>query len=544
MSLQYVTGKPEISQGDEPERKDPQMKKRKIVCLMTVMFVILSLMGCGGKKDGIPYPDGYYIPKPEETKTDSSEASEAVTEVRAEEVTADTDPAEAVKKEIYFFLDTSGSMKRSPEVIKIYSAATKCAAGYEERHYYGMDGQNHLIETTEQLALSGKYGNGAPVNLIEKETLPYDPNGVNIIATDLQSNTSCSELGRWLVDTGCTGYSFYVFTMQYDGSLQFRTYTSTNMLEQVSVSDCFFDEKEFLMIVFGENSLVEDYDQCFQYKLDTGTIYDMCHVSLRNQPDNPDSFLTLTSSKCFEDDIANVKYDNTNYVFGLSQVDTKDTEFTCDNTFVYKKSKRSASKAKKAVKAILYAVPEEPVPEIEKAVVTNVMEYNKETGSYEESKAAFQVNTLAYLDGLPCTAIETDDETYEHLNKALGGPIVADGPVFTVTVENEALPKGLFAVEVQIVFEAAGEVTDLQKFASAHSAGLEEYSTALQTECEAKVIHGEASTSRFRYVGSSEGSVFCRLLEFERLTDELIAAGAVTESKNEMITARLIIDNR
>lgn len=36
-----------------------------------LMFIIISVLltGCGGKQKEIPYPDGYYVPKPEETET-------------------------------------------------------------------------------------------------------------------------------------------------------------------------------------------------------------------------------------------------------------------------------------------------------------------------------------------------------------------------------------------------------------------------------------------------------------------------------------------
>ena len=35
------------------------------------MFIIISVLltGCGGKQKEIPYPDGYYVPKKEETET-------------------------------------------------------------------------------------------------------------------------------------------------------------------------------------------------------------------------------------------------------------------------------------------------------------------------------------------------------------------------------------------------------------------------------------------------------------------------------------------
>ena len=118
------------------------------------------------------------------------------------------------------------------------------------------------------------------------------------------------------MSTGCTGYSFYIFTMQYDGSLQFETYTSNSTRELVSVYCCSFKEKEFLMIVFGDNTLVEDYDQFFQSKLERSMKYDTCHVSLHDDDtENLGNFLKLTSSKCFSQNIANVEQDNTNYVY-------------------------------------------------------------------------------------------------------------------------------------------------------------------------------------------------------------------------------------
>ena len=266
-------------------KKGVVLLKSKIMAGV-LMFIIISVLltGCGGKQKEIPYPDGYYVPKPEETETaGKSDKSQKNASETAKETTRETIQtragSETENKKISFYLDTSGSMQRSPEVVKIHAAATKCAAGYEERHFYSVDSRN-LIETTEQLALSGQYGKGAPIDLIRDGTLPCDPESVNVLTTDLQTGTSCSEIGKWLVNTGATGYSFYVFTMQYNGSLQFKMYTSSSVLETVSVKDCSFAQKEFLMIVFGKNSLVEDYDQFFQYKLGTEVPYDTCHVSL------------------------------------------------------------------------------------------------------------------------------------------------------------------------------------------------------------------------------------------------------------------------
>ncbi|MCA5960046.1 hypothetical protein LC724_05345 [Blautia sp. RD014234] len=59
-----------------------------------------------------------------------------------------------------------------------------------------------------------------------------------------------------------------------------------------------------------------------------------------------------------------------------------------------------------------------------------------------------------------------------------------------------------------------------------------------------KKVNGKASTSRYNYVGNPDDSVFTSLLEFERLADELIAAGVESGADNNAITFRLIIDNR
>ena len=230
----------------------------------------------------------------------------------------------------------------------------------------------------------------------------------------------------------------------------------------------------------------------------------------------------------------------------LAQVDTEDTVFTCENTFVYRKSARSANEARNAAKVILYAVPEEgiQIPAVENTEV-KVQEYDEEEGLYKDSEVSFTVSAAPYLDGLPAAVDDSESDRDDVLNQALGGDIVAEGPVFTVTAENTDLPKGLYAVEVKLVFEASGEAADLQQFAAAHSAGLEDYSAALETECEPWAeAGGQVSSSRFGYRGDGETSVFRKLLEFDRLTNELIAAGAAGEPVHKTMTFRLVIDNR
>ena len=108
----------------------------------------------------------------------------------------------------------------------------------------------------------------------------------------------------------------------------------------------------------------------------------------------------------------------------------------------------------------------------------SVLEYDSETETFLPSGTSFTVTAEGLLDGLPAS----DDET---LNTTLGGNLIAgDEPAFVVTVENEKLPKGLYAVETELVCES-DEPVSLQEFAADHSAGLEEYTAALKTENQA-----------------------------------------------------------
>ena len=72
------------------------------------------------------------------------------------------------------------------------------------------------------------------------------------------------------------------------------------------------------------------------------------------------------------------------------------------------------------------------------------------------------------------------------------------------------------------------EPVSLQEFAAEHSAGLEEYTAALKTECEPVLVNGEPSASQYTRTASGS-SVFSRLLNFEQIADELAAAGAEAE---------------
>ncbi len=564
--------------------------------LLTAVLTALFLTGCGRASSAdIPYPEGYLLQEAaeaeegtdpaggedaapedsgEEQKKNEAESAETAEETAEAAVTeggeAETDSAggeravtedsageegkteaeapetdtEISRGKISYFLDTSGSMYRSPEVVKVHAAATKCAAGYQERLFYALK-EGQLTEVTEQLALTGQYGSGAPLDLVDREGLPCDPAGVNVITTDLQSNTTGTELGRWLAQTGSTGFSCYVFSMNYEGSVEFETYTSNTAVEEVTVMDCGFTDREFLMIVFGDDRLVEEFDRDFQAKLDGTVAYDTCHAALREEGEMADSFLKLTSAPCFTENIANVTYDNTHYVYGLSLLDTDDLPFSLDNTFVYRKSSYSANEAERAVKAVLYGIPADgtEIPQMAETSVT-VLQYDGEKESYQDSGVSFTVSTEPFLDGFPAAADSLESGQSQRLRQSLGGDIVSSGPVFTVTVEQESLPKGLYAVEVQLDFQPSGGAESLQAFAAAHSAGLEDYTAALTSDCEPEIVDGQATGSGFFFTGDRGSTVFRKLLDFEGLADELAAAGAAAEAGNTSIVFRLVIDNR
>ena len=556
------------------------MKRKAVAAVLAMGILILNISGCGfntAAKSNIPYPAGWVVQDEEEmaekevsdeekneeagnSEIEPGEADETGTEKESDASTEGTEKesdasAEETVKEtlsdsVNYFFDTSASMVRSPEVIQVHSAASRAGAGHE-KNYYGIDSKKNLIETNEQLCLSGQYGYGALIDIIKTADIPVKSDGVNVLTTDMQSTTTGTEIGEWLVSIGCTGYSFYVFTMKYDGSVDFLTYTSNTVQEYISVSGCSFD-REFLMIVFGDDSQVQEYDENFQMKLGDELTYDMCHVAMEEEGEqNVESILNLVSSKCFDDNLANITYSGTNYCYGLEQVDNTE-KYTLENTFVYKKSRKSANEDTDAVKAVLYADFDAALPELSDKMTDDmsevdvsgllnkeisVMEYDDAAESFVESSVDFSVNPVLCFDGI--AAAPEDEE----LNTKLGGNLAAAGTAaFMVTVENTDLPEGIYAVEVRLSYEEEEEAVTLQSFASAHSAGLEDYTKALKTECVAKTENG--TVSRTQYTRTASGpSVYSRLLEFERLADELAASGAETENDTGVIAFRLIIDN-
>ncbi len=521
------------------------MKKKKLL-ISLFLVAVLTLSGCGSHS--IPYPSEYYVPKVEADETTDSDSSEnsspestnASSEEELSEATSEIEQSSGFPESIHFLFDTSHSINRASEIKSIHSAANKCAAGFEDRHYYTLE-YGRLEETTENLVRSGQYGNGSLLDLLANGgTLPFDSTGLNILTTDLQSETSGSELGRWLVSTGSSGFSFYIFEVDYSGKITFNAFTSTSVEEKITVNDCQFSSKEFLLIAFGRNDLVVKFDETFREKLDDAFVYESCHASLE-EVKSAESLLSLTASECFDKDYANITFDNTNYCFGLAPVDTDDMEFTLKDTFVFRKCSDSTTKSKSGVKALLFSETDAAFPAIlEESTIMKVQEYDEESKSYQPSSVKFKLATALFSEGLPAS-------DNEKINDTLGGNLIDEVPVFTVSVWHEDLPTGLYAIDVTLTCEASGEAVDLGDFSKNHSASLDEYTTALKNSCvPALASDGTTSVSEFAFNFALCGkpSVFEKLLEFESLADELIAEGAISEAENEQIFFRVIIDNR
>lgn len=107
-----------------------------------LMFIIISVLltGCGGKQKEIPYPDGYYVPKPEETETaGKSDKSQKNASETAKETTRETIQAraggETENKKISFYLDTSGSIwdfrKNTDNIyLRDFALMQHCSTGF------------------------------------------------------------------------------------------------------------------------------------------------------------------------------------------------------------------------------------------------------------------------------------------------------------------------------------------------------------------------------------------------------------------------------
>lgn len=526
-----------------------------------LLVVVLLCTGCRGlsRKGQIPYPPGWIIEPEteEESMEDTEKTSEAVddetvngevtdsesTENMGQDETDDTvtgisgDSVDAsVAFPIHYFLDLSGSVDRYAGLTRIHSAAEKAGAGHKCT-YYICDSQNKIIEIGEEMPLSRQYGSWPVIEMIGEASIPVVPQGVNVLTTDLLSRKTASEIGTWLRETGCSGFSFYVFHMDYQGGIEFNIYNSDLDRKYVSVGGCHF-VRDFLMIVFGDDNAVLEYDEAFQRKMTQEIESHYCHVTKEKVEEEENSLVKLLVSRYFTKNVSGVTVDNNRYLFGLKPVDTEDENFTLKNTFVFKKNNKSTSSNGNVKKVVLYGKPETELPSIAKKEIT-VFQYDPKVDGYVETEIEFSVFEEGFPDGLPVA--DTDDR-----NDKLGGNLVEDGsPAFVLTIRNDELPKGLYAVEVRLFFEEAGEAAKLGSFAKEFSADLDDYVDVWKKWSTQDKVSNSKSIAQYSLKnGAPDDIAFTRLLDFERLVDELLEGKIKNESEHAGITCRVIIDNR
>lgn len=118
-------------------------------------------------------------------------------------------------------------------------------------------------------------------------------------------------------------------------------------------------------------------------------------------------------------------------------------------------------------------------------------------------------------------------------------------PAFVLTIRNDELPKGLYAVEVRLFFEEAGEAAKLGSFAKEFSADLDDYVDVWKKWSTQDKVSNSKSIAQYSLKnGAPDDIAFTRLLDFERLVDELLEGKIKNESEHAGITCRVIIDNR
>lgn len=545
-------------------------RKYLIVSLVVSILVATTVSGCGlfsGKNRGFPYPEGWVVEDDEGNRTDSEKrkASSAVDKKKEsgdgrtentkagkdDSKTKDTktkedneggnsssDPTLQEKPKAVYLLDISGSMNREPEVNVVHMTAERACPGFQQE-YYALNQKKQIITMDPEAATSGRFNNkvSAMLDVLGEKNIPITADGINILTTDIQTGTASSKIGAWLADTRSESFSFYVFSLDNTNNVDFFEYTSSTVKEKVTVTECKI-KRDFLMIVFGKDSLVRKFDEEFLDRFPNGIKYEQIHIIRGDLAKSRESLVTLSPSRHFTDNFANITYEITRFLFGIRPKDIGDTVFSWANTFVFKRNKKSANSNENAAKVIAYGIPKNTVPEITNQQVT-VLEYDEKKKTFVESSVVFDVFFEQFQDGIPAA----DDPG---LNDKLGGNLVGAGkPAILITVENKHLPKKLYAVEAVLTCKGEKKENDFKAFARRHSAGLEEYRAALKTEC-VPLEEPDGSKSRNQYKRTAEGdsSTYSRLLEFERIADELDAASYVTDTGERAITLRSIIDFR
>ena len=509
--------------------------KKSVLRSAAVMFV-LSLVLCSCGRKITVWPDGWVKEQEKSTdasgkkKTSKDKKSSQNTEVQKKSSGSVSSKDKASPNDFdNFYPDLSRSAGSYENIDQIYRLV-RSAEGGSKLRYWGIEkGSKKLVEIDYKRIFGEKDFERSPLDCLMDSKESCNPNGVNILVTDMMSCTG-SEFGEWLVSTGSEAFSFYTFNMPFNGDIDFYGFpkASSDEATHYHVRNCAL-ERDLLLVAFGNDKKVRQFDLAFQSEVkEEGIAFDHSHISMVSADD---SGFPLTPAPCFTENLPNITYGSTNYNYGLSLTETRETIFTLMATYVFRKSGYSANERKNAVRAVFYGVPDDSLGNILESNC-QVRKYDNKEKVWKDSSITFNVSTAGSLKGLPASK---DNE----LNEKLGGNIVSDGQVFTVSVENSNLPKGLYALEICLVFEAAENTDDLRNFAKNHSVGISEYIAALKGCTPAK------DSTYLMNQGQKASTVFGKLLDFQGMIDELTASGfSDPDADNTYLTLRVIIDNR
>ena len=395
---------------------------------------------------------------------------------------------------------------------------------------------DELVETDYERTLRPKtYSYGSTLDFVTTVNLPVSPDGVNIFVTDLFSNyVTSTEFGRWVAEHG-TGYSLYIITTDYNGDIYFRDYTDYKSITEICIQGCRFP-RDLLVTVFGNDREVRKFDKRFKEELPEAIAYEYIHVNRPDEPDEKDDgIVKLHAAPCFEKNISNVKYDETNICWGLSEQELIEN-LTWSNTFSFKKSGLSASDDREKVKAVLYGDTDVPMeasgtPEI------SVKKYNSKEKCWENDRQSFILNVETVTDVMHASE-------NSKINSKVGGDLItpAEGHgAIVLALETNDPDKGTYAIEVRqkvrevkeeenltvwtdesdnSIIETENSEDPIREFVE-NQAGYGEYYKALETECK-DLGHGTYKYSGF----NGNDSALARLLDLKGMVGELTSAGA------------------
>lgn len=428
-----------------------------------------------------------------------------------------------------FYPDLSQSGGAYESIDMLYGLIMDAEGGTKLRCWGADAAEEKLVEIDRKKIFGKKDYTKSPLDYMMAASGSYDPGGANILVTDMMSITG-SEFGEWLVSTGSESFSFYVFNMPFNGNIDFYGFPLATSEEQkhFHVINCILS-RDLLMVVFGSEKRVGQFDERFKSSADMDSFsFEHSHITRLNEGS---SGFAMKPAPCFTENLPNITYEGTYFNYGLSLVKPDDDAvFTLADTYVFKKSRYSANERKKAVKAVLYGIPNRSLG-MNLEAGCSVQEYDRKEKIWKESSVTFDISLPGFLDGFPASE---DAKT----NERLGGNIVPEGRVCSLFIENNALPRGLYAIEATLVFDAAENAESLLGFARKHSAGMAEYMNALEKDCTL-----EKHTTYVLKQNAPEA--FGRLLDFQGMVSELAASGfSDPEAQNTRITVRVIIDNR